>query len=446
MNHTPSSLEMKIAAQRELIPAMYGEVDFSDLPVRYTESLADKSSLPDWYGKQRAGLLANERNVAMIRAYTMLGDNVADAYAALMPKYGAKRLIGMLGEACACGLDHVPDAPPELIAFIREMERMPEWLDRKLIEDGARRLRNSTAHMAPFAIRGAFFATFMNKYSALPMALTGTLTHETAARRVKETATFFTTSVLPGALERHGEGFRAAAMVRLMHSMVRYNILARGRRWDVATYGIPIPQVDQMPAGLINVFLMARKVLNEGRTTFTYGERAVVELGRYRCFLLGLPEDLLSDSPQGIMDLLLTRAATLRRGFDDATCGALMRATMAADLTGGDHTLQGRLQARMEHGFAKLIFLRNFANNDRAEAARYGIELSYVDYLWAAVTAVLVTTQMTTYGLAARVPFVRDIADERLVQKLHKLLESWGHAEYTTRSEAYRPVQFAAAQ
>jgi hypothetical protein len=234
-------------------------------------------------------------------------------------------------------------------------------------------------------------------------------------------------------------------MVRLMHSMVRYNILARHRSWDVATYGIPIPQVDQMPAGLINVFLMARKVLNEGRTTFTYGERAVVELGRYRCFLLGLPEDLLSDTPQGIMDLLLTRAATLRRGFDDATCGALMRATMAADLTGGDETLQGRLQARMERGFAKLIFLRNFANNDRAEAASYGIHLTLVDYLWAAVTAVLVTSQMTTYGLAARVPIVRDIADERLVQKLHKLLESWGHAEYTTRSEAYRPVQLATA-
>ena len=37
-------------------------------------------------------------------------------------------------------------------------------------------------------------------------------------------------------------------MVRLMHSMVRVNVLRTGR-WDLVVYGVPIPQVDQMPAG-----------------------------------------------------------------------------------------------------------------------------------------------------------------------------------------------------
>ena len=37
----------------------------------------------------------------------------------------------------------------------------------------------------------------------------------------------------PGALERYGQGFKAAAMVRLMHSMVRFNILKRSKVWDV---------------------------------------------------------------------------------------------------------------------------------------------------------------------------------------------------------------------
>ena len=40
---------------------------------------------------------------------------------------------------------------------------------------------------------------------ALPMALTGTLSNETAAKRVKDTASFFITSTLPGALERLGD-------------------------------------------------------------------------------------------------------------------------------------------------------------------------------------------------------------------------------------------------
>ena len=87
-----------------------------------------------------------------------------------------------------------------------------------LVEEGARQSREDAANYSPFVIRGAFIATFMNKYSALPMALTGTLSHDTAARRVKDTASFFITSTLPGALERFGPGFKSAAMVAALGS------------------------------------------------------------------------------------------------------------------------------------------------------------------------------------------------------------------------------------
>jgi hypothetical protein len=279
----------------------------------------------------------------------------------------------------------------------------------------------------------------MNKYSALPMAITGALTSATAARRVKETATFFTTSVLPGALERFGEGFRAAAMVRLMHSLVRFNVLTRRSDWNVRTHGIPIPQVDQMPAGLINVFLLARQVLRQGRDTFTREERAIVELSRYRCVLLGLPEELLADTPRAITDMMLARAATLRAGFEDATCGALVRATMAADIV-QDSSPWGRVEARMERGFAKLFFMQNFVDGDRRAAARVGIEITAADYAWAAATALWITSHVRAYNLADRIPIVRDFADARLVQKLHKQLARLGHAEYSTQGESYRPM------
>ena len=434
------SLELKVHAQRERIPVMYGQVDFSLVPERFTQDPADASSLPARLAKRRPELLEHRARVAMLRAYTMLGDSVADAYAALLPQYGGRRLVAMLQDACAKGIEHVADAPPELVAFITEMERMPAWLDRSLIEEGARRQRNAYAHVAPFAIRGAFFATFMNKYSALPMAITGALTSATAARRVKETATFFTTSVLPGALERFGEGFRAAAMVRLMHSLVRFNVLTRRTDWNVRTHGIPIPQVDQMPAGLINVFLLARQVLRQGREAFTQQERAIVELSRYRCVLLGLPEELLADTPREIIDLMLTRAATLRAGFEDATCGALVRATMAADIV-QDPSPLGRLEARMERSFAKLFFMQNFVDGDRRAAARVGIDITPMDYAWAAATTLWISSHMRAYSLADRIPIVRDFADASLVHKLHKQLVRLGHAEYTTQGEHYRSVR-----
>ncbi|HEX6243415.1 MAG TPA: oxygenase MpaB family protein [Polyangiales bacterium] len=431
------SVELKVHAQRVRNPVMYGDVDFSLLPERFTQQLADASTLPARLASKRARLLENHERVALLRAYTMLGDGVADAYAALLPRVGGRQLISMLQEACAKGVENVPNAPPELVAFISEMERMPPWLDRSLIEEGARLSRSEYAHVAPYAIRGAFFATFMNKYSALPMAITGALSSTTAARRVKETATFFTTSVLPGALERYGEGFASAAMVRMMHSMVRFNVLTRRSDWNVQTHGIPIPQVDQMPAGLIGVFLLAHRVLKQGRTTFTRQERAIVELSRYRCFLLGLPEELLADTPREINELMLTRAATLRAGFEDETCGALVRATMAAELW-HDPSLFGRIDARMERGFAKLFFLRNFADGDRRAAARAGIEVGGVDYAWAVAAALWIVSHMVAYGLAARVPLVRDLADRRLVSKLRRQLARYGHAEFQTHAERYR--------
>src|SRR6202050_612949 len=332
MNNATTELPALLATEAAQIPSMYGRMDFSITPERFTVEPDAVSELDPEFSQRRPELLANEELVARIKAYTMHGDPVADAYAALIPKYGFHRLATMLEEACDRGLENVPSAPPELVQFIRAMEQFPVWLDPKLIEEGARMERNAYAHRAPFVVRGGFIGTFMNKYSALPMALTGALSNKTAARRVKETATFFTTTVLPGALDRHGAGFKSAAMVRLMHSMVRFNVLTRGDCWDAKIYGVPIPHIDQMPVALMSSFPLALEAVRCGRTTFTRDERARVELAQYRCFLLGLPEELVPDTPARVVDILLTRHATLRKEFDD-TCRGLVRATMTADLT-----------------------------------------------------------------------------------------------------------------
>lgn len=423
----------KVASQKTALPELYGDVDFGVTPERYTDdptaSVAPRLS--------RAAL--DPDKVALVKAYTMLGDGVADAYAALMPRYGFRPLVAMLTQACDEGIEAVPGAPPELSAFIADMERAPEWLDMDLVREGQRLDRNAAANLGPFAIRGAFIATFMNKYAALPMALTGTLSNDTAARRVNETATFFTTTLLPGSLERHGAGFKAAAMVRLMHSMVRFNALKRSDRWDVGVYGIPIPQVDQMPAGLIPIFLMSYKIVAKGRKTFTPEERARVELARYRCFLLGLPEDLLADTPQGVVDTMNARSATLRAGFDDATCGELVRATLNAYLP-PDERPENRLFDKVERRFSKVFFLRNFLNGDLAAARRMGVEIGPRDFMMFGVVALAVTSQLMAYRLARNVPGVSDLADARLVAKLKRQLKRYGHAEFTSDAEKYRPT------
>jgi hypothetical protein len=438
MNTSITELTAMAAGQAAQIPAMYRGVDLSITPERFTVAPGDETEIAPEYAQRRPELLANKAQVALIKAYTMHGDPVADAYAALIPQYGFQRLVAMLQNACDHGVESVSAAPPELVAFIRAMERFPAWLDAKLIEQGARVERNAYAHSAPFIIRGGLLATFMNKYTALPMVLTGGLSKGSTAHRVNETAIFFTQTVMPDVLDRHGATFKAAAMVRLMHAMVRFNILRRGDRWDVNTYGIPIPQVDQMPAGLMSIFVIARKALRQGRTAFTPEERARAELARYRCFLLGLPRDLLADTPQSIVDILLTRHATLRKGFDE-DCAALIRAMLEADLS-SDHSLPGQLHTWLERGFSKVYFVTNLVRGGKNAAVKAGIQVGLADYIAAAAASILIAATMTAYAIAARIPVISDAADRSLVRKLTKQLARYGHAEFTTNAATYRPA------
>ena len=75
-----------------------------------------------------------------------------------------------------------------------------------------------------------------------------------------------------------------------------------------------------------------------------------------------------------------------------------------------------------------------------------GLDITPVDYAWAAVAGLWITSHMRAYDLADRIPVVRDLADARLVQKLHEQLARFGHAEYTTHGERYRPMQPAVAR
>ncbi len=424
----------RVASQKTLLPSLYGQIDFDRMPERFTED-PSQAIVQD---RAPGGVAVTDYELDLVRAYTMLGDVVADAYAALMPAIPFRRLIDMLQEACARGVEQVAGAPPELVAFIRDMERIPDWLDMNLVREGARLDLNATANVSPFAIRGAFIATFLNKYSALPMALTGTLSNETAARRVRETAHFFACTVLPGALDRHGEGFLAAAMVRLMHSMVRVNVLRSGR-WDASVYGVPIPQVDQMPAGLIPIFLRAFRLIREGRRTFTPAERAQVELARYRCFLLGLPEDLLADTPEGVVRMMTARNTTLRNGFDDQTCGSLIRATLAAYLP-PDRSLANRLHDQLERRFAKLVFVKHFLGGDRAIAQKIGVPVGTVDLAIGGLVGLGIALHVQAFELAERVPGVRDVATGILVRRVRRQLGRYGRARFTSDAAKYRPA------
>lgn len=432
------ALAHRVHSQREQQPAMYGGVDFDTQPYRTTTDPADFSALPQWVA-DRAQYLADEQAVELIATTTLLGDVVADPYAALMSQRSVTDLIELLQLACRKGIEAVDDAPPELVAFIAAMEVRPTWLDMDLVREGARHARIPAALVAPFVTRGAFIATFVNTYAALPMALTGALSGRRAARRVNETTSFFAVTTLPGALERYGPGFEAAAMVRLMHSMVRYNALKRSEKWDTDVYGIPVPQVDQMPAGMINLYLLAVAARRKGRTEFTASERAVVEFTRYRAFLLGLPEELLPTTPTDIIHLIHTRGALLREDFDDATCGAMVRSTMDAYLRPID-TRWERAADAVEKSYSKVAFTKTFCNGDRSLARDKGVTVGPADYLRIALTAPFIFGRLLIVRRLNRIPALRRSIDDYIVGLIKRRLITYGKPEFTSDVSEYTPT------
>jgi len=431
----PQAYADSVTQQRAALPEIYGEVDFTLVPERLDEeaTLDDERFTAVRDAVRR--VFDQPKLLETMRNATMTGDRIADAYAALIPTLGFRNLVEMLETACQRGIDNVEDAPRELVDLIAAMETTPAWVDMTLVAQGARAERIPMATATPLAIRGAFLATFLNKYAALPMTMTGTLSDEAAAKRVFETASFFTATTLPGALDRSGKGFEAAAKVRLMHSMVRYHILNSGK-WDVATYGIPIPQADQMPAGLIGVFLMSAQLLKKGQTNFTPAQRASVELSRYRCFLLGLPENLLGETPQEIVDLLIARHVSLREGYDDETCGALVRGTMEADLF-DTSSITGRLHAWLENGFSKFVLIKSFLDGDTERAAAIGITFRRREKLAAGVAAGSLALKTAFYRVGLRLPVVSSRVDARLNRRLAELLDMYGHADFVADADRY---------
>ena len=424
-----------VMRQRDDLPTVYGNVDFDLVPERFDADATVDDPRFETMHKAVARVFGQPELMETIRNATMTGDRVADAYAALIPEFGLRRLIDMVEQACAHGVESVDDAPPELVALIRSMEDTPDWVDMDLVEQGARAERIGMATATPFAIRGAFLATFLNQYAALPMTMTGTLSDEAAAKRVFETASFFTATTMPGALRRDGKGFEAAAKVRLMHSMVRFHLLTSGR-WDVATYGIPIPQVDQMPAGLIGVFLMAARLLRKGQTDFTEAQKAQVELSRYRCFLLGLPEQLLGETPEDIIDLLTARHVSLREGYDDEICGTLVRGTMDAELFDAS-SWKGRVHAWLEGGFSRFVLISSFLGGDRGRAASMGIDFGLGHKIAAGSAAGAIAASAAFYRIGLRLPGVSGLVDAKLNRRLAHLLASYGHADFVTDADRY---------
>jgi len=416
--------------QKSIAPAVYGALDLDITPERFRTQLGENSIIKD--NPRIQTLLADTEKVEFFRQLTLMGDPLADAFAAVIPTLGYKTARAMLDKAAAEGIDRVADAPPELVALMRSVETVPDWVDWTRIERASENGRLLTALVGEAIIRVAFMMTYVNGYQGLPMVITGALTSESAAKRMKETISTFKLATLPGALRRGGEAYQSAVKVRVMHAMVRTSLLRRPKIWDYSVYGTPIPQVDQMGAALgFNYLMSLRALKNAGR--FSEYEACAVEQARYLAYLLGMHDQFLSNDPRQIVETWNLCQATLRHQYDErgrdlntATLNAYRRNSKRwFDRT--FHTLDVKSTRFM---YTKMV--------GRRTAEAMGVHSKRSDALAFASLFAPLGIGFGALSLLKKVPGGRARIDQRATEEILRQLANEGTAEYRTNESDYK--------
>ena len=155
--------------------------------------------------------------------------------------------------------------------------------------------------------------------------------------------------------------------------------------------------------------------------------------------MLGLPQELLPTTPTEIIHLIHTRGALLREDFDDATCGEMVRSTMAAYLRPVD-TRWERMADAVEKSYSKAAFTKAFCNGDRAAAKDKGVPIGLADYLRIGATAPFIVGRLLVVRRASRIPALRQITDDYLVRLVKRRLKTYGKPEFISDANDYTPA------
>ncbi|RLT96758.1 oxygenase MpaB family protein [Ketobacter sp.] len=416
--------------QKSIAPAVYGDVDLDITPERFRTELGENSIVKD--NPRIQALLEDSDKVEFFRQLTLMGDPLADAFAAIIPELGYKKARAMLDKAAEEGIAKVPEAPKELVDLMTAVETVPEWVDWTKIEKACENNRLFTALGGEAIMRVAFMMTYVNGYQGLPMVITGALTSDSAAKRMRETTSTFKLATLPGALRRGGEAYQSAVKVRVMHAMVRTSLLKRPQVWDYSVYGTPIPQVDQMGAALGFNFMMAKKALKNGGK-FSAAEACAVEQARYLAYLLGMHDQFLSNDPKQIVETWNMCQATLRHKFDERGRD-LNAATMEAYQRRGGHWYD-RVVHRLDQKASRWMYNRMVG---RKTADTMGVHEEKTDLLAFAAMFAPIGLGVGALSLLKKVPGGREWVDRFATREVENQLNIAGRAEYRTNEADYK--------
>ncbi len=261
--------------------------------------------------------------------YLMRTDPLADDVVSAMTELPTGVGWQQVDRALASGIESVPDAHPAIVSLLRSLDRVPPWVDWRVLDKGGEVLLRSGYFgglvLGVLALPYGYASPGGNK----PLAFSGRLTQH-APRRLGETGRFVQAVAMPGGLQRKSDGFAITVKVRLMHAKVR-RLLWDSGRWDAGAWGEPINQHDMVATTMLFSVTVLDGLRKLGFRIDKREADAYVQLWKYAGWLIGVDLELLPSTEEEAWTFSKLILAT--QGEADADSRSLTKALLEVGTT-----------------------------------------------------------------------------------------------------------------
>ena len=222
--------------------------------------------------------------------HLLVGDPAADALVNELAAADQQQQ----GEFIRAGMDQDEEALRSAPRMVREffdgVGTPPEWFDPQVVYAGCRKFHAYsdlflTAFVTDVIVRG--FTTLISQ----SFFVTGRLT-DRGVRRLRQNILHLLEIMLPGGLERQGEGWKLSVRLRLVHARVRQQLLVSDD-WDREAHGMPISAAHIALAACNFSGMMLWAAGRIGARLNADERHSFMQIWRYTAWLMGVPEALM---------------------------------------------------------------------------------------------------------------------------------------------------------
>ena len=315
------------------------------------------------YEKARA---LNPQLAATYVRHTMIDAPVADAAIDALAACGQKDVHQFIHAGMEQDVRALAAAPQPLRDFFDSIDTPPPWFDPASVDAGCRAFHQYSDLFIP-----AFIVVTLQNFTSLMSKvfyMTGRVTTPHGLRRIRQNTRHLVEIMLPGALERQGEGWKLSVRIRLVHARVRWLLRASGN-WDEAVYGVPLSAAHMGLAAANFSATMLHQAERLGARLDAEARASFMQTWRYASWLAGTPEALLFEGDEAKTSEL-SRVATVCEPFPAEEAAVVSNAVINALPHIANLTDPAAQKAMIDHGYRVSRALLGKEMSDRLQLPR----------------------------------------------------------------------------